>query len=71
MEKEKSLTSKQKQFCQEYLIDLNATKAAARAGYSQKTAYSQGQRLLSNVYIFPNTISRRLPENYLIKPVKT
>ena len=32
------LTDKQKTFCEEYLIDLNATKAAIRAGYSEKTA---------------------------------
>ncbi len=32
------LTEKQKKFCEEYLIDLNATKAAVRAGYSKKTA---------------------------------
>ena len=38
-------------FVQEYLKDLNATQAAIRAGYSQKTAYSIGQRLLSNVEI--------------------
>jgi len=32
------LTAKQKTFCEEYLIDLNATQAAIRAGYSEKTA---------------------------------
>ena len=32
------LTAKQKRFCDEYLIDLNATQAAIRAGYSEKTA---------------------------------
>lgn len=32
------LTSKQQRFCDEYLIDLNATQAAIRAGYSKKTA---------------------------------
>lgn len=34
------LTPKQKMFCEEYLIDLNATQAAIRAGYSAKTASS-------------------------------
>lgn len=43
------LNDKQKQFCKEYLVDLNATQAAVRAGYSEKTAYSQGQRLLKKV----------------------
>ena len=36
------MTPKQKRFCDEYLIDLNATQAAIRAGYSEKTAYSIG-----------------------------
>lgn len=43
------LNAKQEMFCKEYLIDLNATQAAIRAGYSEKTARSQGQRLLTNV----------------------
>ncbi len=42
------LTARQSQFVEEYLIDLNATQAALRAGYSPKTAYSQGQRLLKH-----------------------
>lgn len=33
-----ALTEKQKRFCEEYLIDLNATQAALRAGYSKKTS---------------------------------
>lgn len=32
------LTAKQRQFCLEYLVDMNATKAAERAGYSKRTA---------------------------------
>ena len=36
------MTEKQKRFCDEYLIDLNGTQAAIRAGYSQKTACSMG-----------------------------
>jgi phage terminase small subunit len=46
-----ALTPKQQLFCDEYLIDLNATQAAIRAGYSAKTAYSIGERLLRNVEI--------------------
>ena len=38
----KGLTPKQERFIQEYLIDLNATQAAIRAGYSQKTAHPMG-----------------------------
>ena len=45
------ITQKQEHFVAEYLIDLNATQAAIRAGYSKKTAKSQGQRLLTNVDI--------------------
>ena len=48
---EKKLTPKQKAFVSEYLIDLNATQAAIRAGYSPKTANEQGARLLANVSI--------------------
>lgn len=40
------LTPKQRLFCQEYLVDLNATQAAIRAGYSAKTAAEQGYDLL-------------------------
>lgn len=40
------LTAKQELFVQEYLIDLNATQAAIRAGYSEKTAGQQGFELL-------------------------
>lgn len=40
------MTKKQQRFCEEYLIDLNATQAAIRAGYSAKTAYSLGNELL-------------------------
>lgn len=41
-----ALTSKQQKFVDEYLKDLNATQAAIRAGYSEKTAYSIGQENL-------------------------
>lgn len=41
------MTKKQKRFVQEYLIDLNATQAAIRAGYSPKTAYSIGNENLN------------------------
>ena len=46
-----TLTPRQAQFVQEYLIDLNATQAAIRAGYSVKTANEQAARLLANVSI--------------------
>lgn len=40
------MTKKQKRFIEEYLIDLNATQAAIRAGYSSDTAYSIGNENL-------------------------
>ena len=40
------MTDKQKRFCEEYMIDLNATQAAIRAGYSPKTANEQGAQNL-------------------------
>lgn len=46
-----ALTEKQQKFADEYLIDLNATQAAIRAGYSSATADQQGSRLLKNVKI--------------------
>lgn len=45
------LTEKQRLFVNEYLIDLNATQAAIRAGYSVKTADQQGSRMLANVKV--------------------
>ena len=46
-EQEKKLTDKQKRFCEEYVIDWNATRAAKAAGYSEKTAGSIGSENLS------------------------
>lgn len=45
----KPLNPKQERFVAEYLIDLNATQAAIRAGYSAATAEQQGPRLLGHV----------------------
>lgn len=44
-----TMNNRQKRFCDEYLIDCNATQAAIRAGYSPKTAKQVGQRLLTYV----------------------
>lgn len=46
-----AVTDKQERFCEEYMIDLNATQAAIRAGYSPKTANEQAARLLVNVSV--------------------
>lgn len=45
------LNERQKRFCSEYIIDLNATQAAIRAKYSEKTADVMGPRLLGNVRV--------------------
>ncbi|WP_245662863.1 terminase small subunit [Endozoicomonas arenosclerae] len=45
------MNDKQRRFVDEYLTDLNATRAAIAAGYSEKTARSQGSRLLTNADI--------------------
>jgi phage terminase small subunit len=51
------LNPKQEAFCQQYIIDMNATQAAKRAGYSKKTARQHGARLLTDVHI-----SKRIQE---------
>lgn len=45
------MNERQKHFADEYIISKNATQSAIVAGYSEKTAYSIGQRLLKNVEI--------------------
>ena len=46
-----AITEKQKKFAEEYLIDLNATQAAIRAGYSPKRASEQGYQLLQKTTV--------------------
>lgn len=55
------LTEKQKRFCDEYLIDLNATQAAIRAGYSVQTAKETGYENLTKPHI-QAVISKALAE---------
>jgi phage terminase small subunit len=45
------LTAKQQRFCEEYLIDLNATQAAVRAGYAEKSARVTACKMLTNANI--------------------
>ncbi|MFA5633400.1 MAG: terminase small subunit [Porticoccaceae bacterium] len=47
----RKLTPKQERFVEEYLIDLNATQAAIRAGYSEKTADRIGAQLLGKTWV--------------------
>lgn len=56
-----ALTDKQRRFVDEYLVDLNATQAAIRAGYSTKTAEQQASRLLSFVKV-QKAIQERMQE---------
>lgn len=58
---EVKLTAKQQRFCEEYLIDLNATQAAIRAGYSKKTAQVIGSENLSKPVI-KEYIEKRMAE---------
>lgn len=51
LDKNQKLTDRQEKFCNEYLIDLNATQAAIRAGYSKKTADRIGHENLSKLDI--------------------
>lgn len=48
---ENELTAKQRAFVSEYLVDLNATQAAIRAGYSDRSAHVEGARLLKNAKV--------------------
>jgi phage terminase small subunit len=43
----KPLEAKQKRFCDEYLLDMNATAAAVRAGYKPQSAHCRGSRILA------------------------
>lgn len=46
-----TLPARQERFCQEYLVDLNGTQAAVRAGYSAKSARAQAAQLLANLNV--------------------
>ena len=61
MAEERELTQKQKRFCDEYLIDLNATQAAIRAGYSEKNARNIASENLAKPNI-SKYIKKRLEE---------
>lgn len=57
------LKAKEERFCQEYIVDYNATKAAIRAGYKERSAATQGCRLLKNDNIASRV--RELQEQYI------
>lgn len=49
--RQRKLNVRRQRFVEEYLVSLSATRAAKAAGYAERTAYSQGQRLLKNVEV--------------------
>lgn len=53
------MTPKQERFVEEYLVDLNATQAATRAGYSKKTAEYIGHQLLKKTPVLEAIKARR------------
>lgn len=55
------MTAKQQRFCDEYLIDLNATQAAIRAGYTENYAHTNAAKLLQNTTI-KDFIAARMAE---------
>lgn len=55
------MTAKQQRFCDEYLIDLNATQAAIRAGYSEKYAHTNAAKLLQ-ITTIKDFIAARMAE---------
>jgi phage terminase small subunit len=61
-----ALSMKIQRFCEEYLIDMNATQAAKRAGYSEKTAHQSGYELLKKPEI-RSYISNRVAESAMDK----
>jgi hypothetical protein len=61
------LTPKQRRFVDEYLVDLNATQAAIRAGYSARTANEQGARLLANASVAAAAQSAQLARSQRLR----
>jgi phage terminase small subunit len=55
-------SDKQRRFVLEYMKDLNATQAAIRAGYSEKTAKQQGSRLLTNADLMTEVTKQRVKQ---------
>ena len=62
----RKLEPKQEQFCQEYIIDLNATQAYIRAGYAKKGAYTNAHRL-----IVKDHVSSRIAELVTVRNTAT
>ena len=75
----KALTARQEKFCEEYLIDLNASASARRAGYSPKTAFRAGQENMQKPAIqaaIQKAIAERsertaITADYVLRTIKT
>ena len=69
-----SITTKQQKFIDEYMVDLNATQAAIRAGYSPKTARQISSKLLTKVDIKAEVAKRmrasRMSSDEVIKRIE-
>lgn len=63
MPKSRDLTPKQQRFVEEYLVDLNATQAALRAGYSERRAAEIGWQLLQKTTIQTTIQTRRAEQS--------
>ena len=61
-----ALTARQERFCQEYALDLNASQAAVRAGYSKRSAQVTSSRMLAN-----HSVAARIAELKKVREVKT
>lgn len=70
MTKKKKLTDKQEQFCLEYVVDFNATRAAIAAGYSKKTAKTIGAQNLSKVNIAERVKELKKPKQQKPKDMR-
>jgi len=60
IKKPRGMSDKMKRFCDEYLIDMNATRAALRAGYSKKTAHATGVENLKKPIIQNYIMQQRI-----------
>jgi phage terminase small subunit len=64
------LTPKQERFIDEYLIDLNATQAAIRAGYSKRSARQIAEKLCQNMTLGNASIKDSMKKKMHLSPLK-
>ena len=63
------LNAKQKRFCEEYILDSNATQASIRAGYSENTAKEIGYEHLTKPHImaYINELNAKITDSRILK----